>query len=180
MKKSLSISMLLFLLSLFLFLNINNKQANAGAWSNHYLKKFPKSIRGTWYTYTNFGYGKKKIYKLKANAKKLHFHPYVKHNIGAGALPKATKKEKRYFNKTIYWTYCDVFKFQGRKWFNFMGWQQDAGDGDNYNISKLKGHRVLTLAGGAGNWVSAHYYKSRQLAKKMGEKHYQGFIYMKD
>ena len=121
---------------------------------------------GKWYAYTNFGYGKKKIYKLHLSNK--HLRKYKKHKIYYGK--KAAKTSK-------YWTATQTGKYHGYRWIHTYGWQQTAGDGDYFNLHKFGKHKVLTLANGAGIWVSAHYYRSKSVAKKMGTKHYHKFAY---
>lgn len=131
--------------------------------------RLPKGMLGKWYTYTNFGYGKKKIYKIHLTNKNLR--KYKKHKVYNGK--KALKTSK-------YWTATQIGKYHGYRWIHTYGWQQSAGDGDYYNLHKFGKHKVLTAAGGARIWVSAHYYRSKSVAKKMGTKHYRKFIYYPD
>ncbi|WP_214464505.1 hypothetical protein [Levilactobacillus brevis] len=128
--------------------------------------KLPKAILGNWYAYTNFGYGKKKIYKIHISNNNLR--KYKKHKIYVGS--KALKTSK-------YWTATQTGKIHGYTWIHTFGWQQSAGDGDYYNLHKFGKHQVLTLAGGAGVWVEGHYYKNKSVAKKMGQHHYPKFSY---
>ncbi|KRN02744.1 hypothetical protein FD13_GL001463 [Levilactobacillus senmaizukei DSM 21775 = NBRC 103853] len=128
--------------------------------------KMPKSMTGTWYTYTNYGYGKKKVYKTHINNKNLR--KYKKHKIYYGT--KAMKTSK-------YWTATQTGKIHGYRWIHIYGWQQSAGDGDYLNVHKFGKHKVLTVAGGADVSVESHYYRSKSVAKKMGNKHYPKFAY---
>ncbi len=134
-------------------------------------RSLPKGMVGTWYTYTNFGYGKKKIYKIHMSNKNLR--KYKKHKVYYGdEAAKAAKTAK-------YWTATKTSKFHGYYWIHEYGWQQSAGAGEYYNLHKFGKHNVLTIADGAGVWVSAHYYRSKAVAKKMGHKRYAGFQYYK-
>lgn len=126
----------------------------------------PKGMLGTWYTYTNYGYGKKKIYKMHVTNKNLR--KYKKHKIYSGKKAEKTSK---------YWTATQTGKIHGYRWIHTYGWQQSAGDGDYFNLHKFGKHKVLTDGGGADLRVSAHYYRSKSVAKKMGTKHYPKFIY---
>lgn len=143
----------------------------------NYAKSFPKELNGKWYAYTNFGYGKKKIYKENISSKRFGFLPIPvpKHQIyliGKKALSHNPHKH------TIgNWSYFRIFNIYGYKWFNLMGWYQNAGDGTYFNVSNFHGNKVLTEAEGADCLVDAHYYKSKSLAKKMGQKKYPKFHY---
>ncbi|RRK11891.1 hypothetical protein D1831_00695 [Lactiplantibacillus garii] len=128
--------------------------------------RLPKRMRGTWYTYTNFGYGKKKIYKLHMTNKNLR--KYKKHKVYIGKKARKTAK---------YWTATQTGKIHGYRWIHTYGWQQTAGAGDYFNLHKFGKHQVLTTAGGAGVWDSTNYYRSKRVAKKMTHKRYPGFKY---
>ncbi|MFC6206215.1 hypothetical protein [Levilactobacillus tongjiangensis] len=163
MKKT----MKLFLIALVCFFAVGALTTTASAHKAGYsYSKLPKGMRGTWYTYTNFGYGKKKIYKLHMSNKNLR--KYKKHKVYANK--KALKTVK-------YWTATQTSKFAGYRWIHEYGWQQTAGAGEYYNLHKFGKHKVFTVAEGAGIWVSAHYYRSKKVAKKMGQKHYPKFSY---
>ncbi|MFC6274704.1 hypothetical protein ACFQET_04150 [Levilactobacillus tangyuanensis] len=129
--------------------------------------KLPKSMTGTWYAYTNFGYGKKKVYKIHVNNKNLR--KYKKHQIYYGKKAEKTSK---------YWTATQTGKLHGYRWIHTYGWQQSAGAGSYYNLHKFGKHKVLTIAGGADGAVDAHYYRSKSVAKKMGTKRYPKFVYL--
>ncbi|UQS84643.1 hypothetical protein MOO46_05180 [Apilactobacillus apisilvae] len=168
----------LLLLSLsFITLLFTFQSFNAHASHLKYLNKFPNEIKGTWYTYTNdSGLSKhKKIEKMVVNKKTFNFHPYRKHDVIEGA--NLTKKQENELNKTSRWSYAMEFNYKGHKWFNFMGWQQGAGDGSFFNIHNFDGHKVLMSAGGAGISVDGQYYKSKTLAKKFSNKRFKGFNY---
>lgn len=128
--------------------------------------RLPKGMVGKWYTYTNFGYGKKKFYKVHLTNKNLR--KYKKHKVYVGK--KALKTAK-------YWTAEKTKKIHGYHWIWVYGWQQSAGAGDYYNLHKFGKHQVLTVAGGAGVWGSTHYYRSKAVAKKLAAKRYPGFVY---
>ncbi|MDB8869011.1 DUF4767 domain-containing protein [Pediococcus acidilactici] len=59
---------------------------------------------------------------------------------------------------------------------NVRGWYQGAGDGTYFYTSTEKDggqpFTVLTQAGGAGMWLTAHYYRSVDLAKQHQDEHY--------
>ena len=59
---------------------------------------------------------------------------------------------------------------------NIRGWYQGAGDGTYFYTTTEKDHEqpftVLTEAGGAGMWLTAHYYRSADLAKQHQSEHY--------
>jgi len=129
----------------------------------------PKSMLGKWYTYTNYGYGKKKVYKIHLTNKNLR--KYKKHKVYYG------KQAKKALKTSKYWTATQTGKIHGYRWIHTYGWQQSAGAGDYLNLHKFGKHKVLTLAGGADIWASAHYYRSKSVAKKMGTKRYPKFLY---
>ena len=140
------------------------------------MSMFPKKMRGTWYQYN------KKTHRIDKNvitAKKWvsysdgkkgteYLHVYPKN---APAYPKQEKKKQN-------WIYIlgDPVKVRGRMWILVEGWYQAAG-GASYNVSKLKGHWVLTNASGAGLWYSNHWYHSAKLAKKLKNQRYPHFAY---
>ncbi|MCK8607003.1 hypothetical protein [Apilactobacillus ozensis] len=160
-------------LSLLMFLNITDTSVQA---KTVYTKKFPKSLCGTWYSYSKDYNGKHKLYKQVINSKRFRFHPYKKHKVYIGCQPK-TKSGKIAYNKNQKWTYGISFTQGGHKWTKMYGWQQQAGCGYNYNVRRINGHKVLSIGDGAGNWIVGHYYTSKKLAIKMGDKHYHGFKY---
>ncbi|BDR60026.1 hypothetical protein [Lactobacillus xylocopicola] len=137
---------------------------------------FPKKMRGTWYQFDKDANRIKKwtitknkeIFYNKGKKSYLYLHAKPKY---IPAVVKTTKKTKN-------WTYLEpVMRVRGRKWVTQYGWDQTAGAGAHYNVSKLKGHWVLTDAGGAGFWYSSHWYRSPKLAKKFKNRHYKGFAY---
>lgn len=129
----------------------------------------PKGMLGTWYTYTNFGYGKKKFYKMHVTNKNLR--KYKSHKVYYG-------KDYKKGNKTAkYWTATKTGKIHGYHWIHTYGWQQSAGAGTYYNLHKFGKHKVLTVADGADVWAYSHYYRSKAVAKKLANKHYPKFLY---
>lgn len=160
----------LILLVVVCLLTVGTLSTTAFAKPNGYsYSRLPKGMMGKWYTYTNFGYGKKKLYKIRMSNKNLR--KYKKHKVYWG------KNEKKGLKTVKYWTATQTGKIHGYHWIWTYGWQQSAGDGTYYNLHKFGKHKVLTVADGAGIWTSAHYYRSKKVAKKMGMKHYPKFKY---
>ncbi|MCL0329825.1 hypothetical protein [Apilactobacillus xinyiensis] len=162
--------MITMFLSISLLFNVSNIVTIHG---DTIVKKFPKELNGTWYTY----YDKGLKHKLVINAKKMEFHPYVNHVLYTNNPYKSpkTKSQKKYFNKTKNWTYAYSFNQKHYRWYTFYMWQYFAGNRVSYNVHKFNGHKVLSIADESS--VDAHYYKSKSLAKKMGHKKYHGFDY---
>lgn len=157
----------LFLIVAVCFFAVFTLSTTASAKKNGYsYSHLPKGMLGNWYAYTNYGYGKKKIYKIHISNKNLR--KYKKHKIYYGK--KALKTSK-------YWTATQTSKIHGYSWIHIYGWQQSAGAGDYYNLHTFGKHKVFTIAGGATVLVDAHYYRSKSIAKKMGNKHYPKFAY---
>lgn len=163
MKRLIKGILLLTMFLLAVCVSTTNASAKAVGYS---YSRLPKKMRGSWYTYTNFGYGKKKIYKIRLSNKNLR--KYKKHKVYQGEKVLKTSK---------YWTATQTGKIHGYTWIHTYGWQQSAGAGDYYNVHKFGKHQVLTLAGGAGVWVAAHYYRSKAVARKMGMHRYPKFAY---
>ncbi|WP_220727863.1 hypothetical protein [Apilactobacillus xinyiensis] len=172
MHKKIYLSILL--LTVCLFIGFSNISVQA---KKNYIHKFPKSLKGTWYSYDKDVDGNNKMYKLAINEKNFRFHPYKKHRVFIGCQPPKTKHEKSLYKKTEKWLYGISFKQKGHEWIKFYGWQQQAGCGQNYNVRMINGHKVLSIGDGAGNWICGHYYQSKKLALKMGTRHYHGFKY---
>lgn len=137
---------------------------------------FPKKMQGTWY---QFDKSSNRIEKQKITAKKWIFYNHGKKETGylhaepvsGPAYPKPEKKKEN-------WIYISggPIKARGRMWIGVVGWYQISGMA-SYNVSKLKGHWVLTNAGGSGLWGSNHWYRSAKLAKKLKNKRYAHFVY---
>lgn len=163
MKKMLRLFLIVAMCSLAMFTLGTTASAKKTGYS---YSRLPKGMVGKWYAYTNFGYGKKKVYTVNLTNKNLR--KYKKHKVYNGK--KALKTSK-------YWTATQTGKIHGYRWIHTYGWQQSAGAGDYYNLHKFGKHQVLTIAEGAGVWDSTHYYRSKSVAKKMGTKHYPKFIY---
>lgn len=163
MKRLLKLGLLLAVFAVMVGVLGTTAQAKKVGYS---YRSLPKKMLGTWYTYTNFGYGKKKFYKIHLSNKNLRKNK--KHKIYVGK--KALKTSK-------YWTAIKTRKIHGYHWIWVYGWQQSAGAGTYYNLHKFGKHRVLTTADGAGVWSSTHYYRHKSVAKKLTNKHYRGFVY---
>lgn len=139
---------------------------------------FPKKMRGKWYSYSNYSnkVNKQIITKkrFKANEAGDKYTRYLHVN------PTGCSYDyyKRSNNKKINWVYfSNRAKAHGRNWLALRGWYQSAGAASYFNLSKLNGHQVLTIAGGAGVWGSEHYYRSQKLAKQLKNQRYSGFKY---
>lgn len=140
---------------------------------------FPKKMQGTWYTYSKYD---KKLYKITITKKKIIYYGPNRNKSTLTVhkfIPRDNRPQtKKYLKKTAKWIFLLGYeKAHGRKWLHYFGWNQTAGAGDYFNVSKINGHKVLTTAAGAGVWKSEHYYRSAKLAKKLANRHYHHFQY---
>ncbi|MBA1393841.1 hypothetical protein EQ500_08185 [Lactobacillus sp. XV13L] len=137
---------------------------------------FPKKMHGTWYYYdtdmkkvnkTIFTKTTRTIFDEKGKKFVAPLHP-----LKDGELDPQ-------FDQT-YNTWIKIAgqpKAHGRRWINVQGFAAGAGDGIYYNVAKLKGHKVLSMAYGAGIWHTDHCYKTAKLAKQLKNRHYAHFEY---
>ncbi|MBV0922271.1 hypothetical protein JSQ84_07950 [Limosilactobacillus reuteri] len=84
-------------------------------------------------------------------------------------------------NATKNWGKASFFNMDGSRWLNIRGWVQNAGDGSSYTVKTEtidgKQVKVLVSAGGAGNWVDAVYYQSKDMAQQNADKKFDDLNY---
>lgn len=141
--------------------------------AKHIAAVYPKRMRGTWYNYDKYD---KKVQKvIYTKNKSITYYEGRKYISHLHHKPKSTPKNSK---RAASWCYIGArAKVRGRNWISIYGWEQTAGAGAHYNVSKLAGHWVLTSASGAGFWSSEHWYRSAKLAKKLRNKRYAHFAY---
>lgn len=132
-----------------------------------YLTSLPANMRGTWYAYDG-----NQLVTTKVTAKSITVQ-YAGEKANKGTLHKYVdhnplKMSKKEIKRTANWFFAsqDTKKIHGYKWVWTYGWQQTAGAGEYYTVSKYQGHRVLTDSDGAGVWANSHSFKTKQLAAK--------------
>ncbi|WP_261810078.1 hypothetical protein [Levilactobacillus humaensis] len=136
------------------------------------LKTFPKSMRGTWYSYQD-----NTMYKYKITATKLVDNGFVErlHSRKMSYVVKHTENSKH-----PSWFIAKNAKAKKQTWVTVWGWEQWGGDCAAYRVTthKLGGHKVpvLQIAGGpaTGYWTTRHGYHTKKLAKKYGNHYYKG------
>ncbi|WP_143462521.1 hypothetical protein [Levilactobacillus enshiensis] len=164
--------LLLLVLSLVLGLGMAATTSNQTAYAKarYTMKTFPKSIRGTWYSYQYH-----KMYRIKITAKKMTGTDFTSrlHSRKVTAYPKSGAKMKH-----PSWVTARMMTVDHEHWVNVMGWYQTAGDGESYRQvnHKIGGqrHRILQTASGAGFWTDSHGYQSKHLAKKYANHYFKG------
>ncbi|WP_203642669.1 hypothetical protein [Levilactobacillus andaensis] len=172
MKLRRSGMLLLLVLSLVLGLGMASTSSNQTAYAKakYTMKTFPKSIRGTWYSYQYH-----KMYRIKITSKKITGSDFTNrlHSRKVTAYPKQSAKVKH-----PSWVTAGMMTVNHEHWVNVMGWYQSAGAGDDYRqvTHKIGGsqHSILQMAGGAGLWTYAHGYHSKHLAKKYANHYFKG------
>ena len=149
----------------------------ASAASKSTMTAFPKVYRHTWYHYSQGHYetvtfGAKRVSGLSyfgGAATK-----YVAH-LHAHKLTTTKLKQHPSWSTAVNATTHRV------TWLNVRGWNQIMGAGDFYKVMTKsvagKQHQVLSQAGGAGVWTDAHYYRSKAIAKQLGNRHFTGERY---
>lgn len=146
----------------------------AFAKANRTLRTFPKSIRGTWYTYNNHHY-----YRVKITAKQM---------ISAGTTQRLHSRKNVYFTgkpwaKRVHpsWIIAAHAYYQDEDWIWTYGWYQGAGAGNYYmrtsNYLEGKYHPALQLASGAGIWTDGYAYHTKHLARHYSNAHFEGDRY---
>jgi len=135
------------------------------------MKKFPKSIRGTWYSYQFH-----KMYRYKITAKKIVGSDFV-NRLHSRSVTYTIKNNVKMTHPT--WVTAGIFTLSNHeRWVNVMGWYQTAGDGISYRrvTHKIGGqkHAILQMASGAGFWTDGHGYHSKHLAKKYSNHYFKG------
>ncbi|MDF7637991.1 hypothetical protein PT285_00875 [Lactobacillus sp. ESL0791] len=143
---------------------------------------YPSLMQGNWYYYDQYS---KKIQVIffdnnidgsyEHGRRKVgdFLHKYIKHD--------PEKESKAYQKRTSNWDFISAkVRIKGRYYLNIMGWNQGAGDGISYNVSRINGNQVLTTAEGAGFWVVYHAYRTPELAQQYKQKRYSGFVYQRN
>ncbi|GAX00766.1 hypothetical protein [Secundilactobacillus silagei] len=142
------------------------------------LKSFPMRLHRTWYHYDGHG----RYDTIHFSAKKIRSAQYYDHkwyhytsrlhhrNVNSNKITKHPN-----------WLVGQTYHYRGAFWTNTMGWNQTAGDGDSYKVETKRFHyrkiRVLSVAGGAENWISDHFYTHKRIAHKLGNHHFSGELY---
>lgn len=132
--------------------------------AQHTVATFPKSLRGTWYTYDSHQYYRTRITAktITVNGTTGHLHP-VK---AAGT------------NVQSDWVQATPVTYRGEHWINVRGWFQAAGSGDDYrkvtHTLKGKRHAALQYASGSVFKTSTYGYRSKALAKTYAHHYYAG------
>lgn len=165
--------LLVLVLSMLFGVGMMTRSSNqvAFAKTRRTLKTFPKSIRGTWYSYQDH-----KMSRTKITAKKI---------IGDGYVNRVHSRKENYSvkvgtkRKHPTWVIARMATLTNKeRWVNTLGWYQTAGAGGSYRktVHKLGGHKhaVLQTATGAGYWTFSHGYHSKHLAKKYGNHYFKG------
>lgn len=92
-------------------------------------------------------------------------------------------QDKAYWAKTKHWATISKFKVPESKpkdnklYYNIYGWNETAGDGEFYALHTEESQPVLILAGGAGIWTDAVYWKTPELAQKYAGKKFHDLRY---
>ena len=141
------------------------------------LKAVPQRYRHTWYHYANgkmdtLTFTTKQISGMTYyNGKGVKYVAHIHHH----------KLTATSFKKHYSWSTAVTTKRHQAQWINVRGWNQVMGAGDYYKVmtKTVKGKKVsvLSQAGGAGVWTSAHYYRTKQLAKQRGTTYFNGEVY---
>lgn len=141
------------------------------------LKTVPRRYRHTWYHYEHgrlatLTFTTKKITGLSYDGgQPIKYVAHLHHH-------QLTAKKLQQHNS---WSTAVTTKRRQAQWLNMRGWNQVMGAGDYYKVmtKTVAGQRVrvLSQAGGAGVWTSAHYYQSKQLAKHQGQHTFKGEVY---
>ncbi|WP_125764733.1 hypothetical protein [Levilactobacillus mulengensis] len=135
------------------------------------MKTFPKSIRGTWYSYQDH-----KMSRTKITAKKIVSDGYV-YRLHSRKVTYVVKNNAKMKHPS--WVTAGMITLSNKeRWVNVMGWYQTAGDGSSYRkvTHKLAGHKhsILQVSVGAEFWTYSHGYHSKHLAKKYGNHYFKG------
>ena len=143
-----------------------HKQAAPVNKPGYTLAVLPQNLQGTWYSYDN-----KKLDMLIITPHKIIYNG---HTESIKSRPKNTDAMKA--TKHPNWG-CALIApkaVRGIRLLNVRGWNQGAGDGDDYGLINNHGMMVLDLAGGAGAETDANFFKSKQQAKQNKKKSFKG------
>lgn len=142
------------------------KQSTPANKPGYTLSVLPNKLQGTWYSYDE---GKLNTLTITSNKIISNGDTETIH-----ARPKNADAMKAANHPT--WGVAMIFPklARGIRLLNVRGWNQTAGDGDDYGIINTNGMTVLDLAGGAGAETDANFFKSKQQAKQNKKKQYKG------
>ncbi|MCK8611605.1 hypothetical protein LNP10_03725 [Apilactobacillus nanyangensis] len=148
-----------------------------------YVLTFPKNMRGTWYTRTNF-YGKyrSKMVITKKSAKVTVTSEGRTFRYKQTLRKPLTKKETDSLGPDEYAKYANFFvgKYVHALHYKWLRMDTLSLVGDNepgfLNIHKFNKHAVLTSAAG-GPRQSYHYFRTDKLARKYAHKRFPHFNY---
>lgn len=158
---------------------ITNHKNSSQSDSNHHsspnkpgytLSVFPKSIRGTWYSYDD---DKLETLKITATAITDDGNTTYLHAGPVKSLPKMHPKHST-------WIYASrPHKIRGIDLTEVRGWNQGAGDGASYGAFQSTDNSnnpitVLECAGGADVSLNGNFYQSKSTAEQMKKQVFTG------
>ena len=164
-----------------------SNSTNANAKTHHKVKHvltFPKNMRGTWYTRTNF-YGKyrSKMVITKHSAKVTYTYEGNTVRYKQTLRKPLTKKKANSIGPDEYSKYANYFVGKYVHYLHYKWLEMDmlVLFGDNapqfLNVHKFNGHEVLTTGAGGPPVQSYHYFRTDKLAKKYAHKKFPHFKY---
>jgi len=149
----------------------------ASAASKSTMKTFPKAYRHTWYHYSRGHYDTVTFGAKRVGGLSYFNGVATKYVAYLHAHKLTTTKLKQHPS----WSTAVNVTARQATWVNVRGWNQIMGAGDFYKVmsKSVSGqqHQVLSQAGGAGVWTDAHYYRSKVVAKQLGNRHFKGERY---
>ncbi|MFC6206284.1 hypothetical protein [Levilactobacillus tongjiangensis] len=141
------------------------------------LRTIPQRYRHTWYHYSQGKYERLTFSTKKIAGLRYFDGQSTQYRANLHAHKLTTTKFKRHMT----WSSATTTERRHATWINVRGWNQGMGAGDYYKVmtKSYQGdrHAVLSQAGGAGVWTSAHYYRSKKIAKQLKNHHFKGEIY---
>lgn len=154
--------------------------ATAHAASQRTMKVYPQRFRGTWYHYDGHG----KFDRVKFTATKWRtagFNNNQRYVSTSKLKQRLVTADPARLARHPKWTMGQKMRVRQANWIDLRGWNQSAGDGTYYKVAnkRYRGQKmtVLSEAGGAGVWVTQHYYPSRQVAKQLKNHRFHGEVY---
>ncbi|MDT7013592.1 hypothetical protein [Levilactobacillus namurensis] len=148
----------------------------AQAKTHHTLKSFPKSIRGTWYSYNSKShrYFKTKITATKMSFGKSVYHLHSRKDLYGGKLWAKHKHPN--------WIVADhATTITHEHFIHTYYWDQGVGSGDYYqrtsNLLGGKYYPALHYASGPELWTIGYSYHSKKIAKKYANAKFEGDRY---
>ncbi|WP_308556457.1 hypothetical protein [uncultured Lactobacillus sp.] len=150
----------------------SNIEGDAGLYT------IPSEFQGVWYTVS---YGK--MYKIVFTDHEIIENGQTTelHKMKRSFIDKIEKMPKSYQDKTMKWGRASMMTdIKKNTWFNVMGWNQTAGDGESYRLHTEKGQNVLVLASDAGPWTDSVAWKTPQLAKEYAKTKFSDLHYRDD